>query len=538
MTDQGNIDPRPQYAAASHKSGLLGSPNALVWMRLALLYCVLAGFASVVMFDALASIFRVAATSNTYGHIFVVPAVVAWLIWTRSKALIEIRPRPMPSASLALIVSAAAWLVGSAADIQLIQQAAYVLTLQILVVVTVGLGGLKALLFPTFFLTFLVPFGEEFILQLQQITANFIVRGLAVLGVPVYNDGVYLQTPSGNFEVAEACSGIRFMVSTLALGCLFAALFFKSPVRRFSVIILSLVIPIVANGLRALGIVYIAHVTDNAVAVSVDHVIYGWIFFAFVTAALIGLGLLFADGETAATLGVAKRSSRAIEEGPEPKKLFNAALVSGLILSGALGLNARMHMVQPDANFGHFNPIPAPVGWQRIAEGIKDGWKPHYRGADAVLFEHFTDGTHIISVYRAGYSFERQGAEMIGYGNGVAAPETMWGQAGRNGALVNIGGQMVRVNSVQLRGAGGALRAVWQVYWVDGKLAASPVAAKIAAVTARLKGRSTRSATLVLSAPTVGVGQSLSGESVLSGFAAQLYQPTVMLEPRAAGGRS
>lgn len=68
-------------------------------------------------------------------------------------------------------------------------------------------------------------------------------------------EGLYLSIPAGHFEVAEACSGLRYLMASVALGVLYAYLTYRSPWRRLAFVVLSMVMPIVANGIRAYGIV-------------------------------------------------------------------------------------------------------------------------------------------------------------------------------------------------------------------------------------------------------------------------------------------
>ena len=70
---------------------------------------------------------------------------------------------------------------------------------------------------------------------------------------------------------------------------------YRSPVRRAVFIVASLIVPIIANGFRALGIVALGHYLGSAQAVEADHVLYGWIFFSIVILVLIALGLPFRE---------------------------------------------------------------------------------------------------------------------------------------------------------------------------------------------------------------------------------------------------
>lgn len=531
MTDEAAIDTQAQPHSAP------STPEAsAAWMKGGLIYAVLAVFVSVMMMDAVAGIYHIATTSNTFGHILLIPAVIVWLIWQRLPELKQIIPSPEPMAGVLLLGTGFVWLLGRAADIQLAQQLAYVVTLQILVLTVFGRKGLMALLFPTAFALFLVPFGEEFIPVLQDVTAYFVVGGLNFLGIPVYTDGVFLQTPSGDFEVAEACSGIRFMVSTFALGTLFSVLCFKSLKRRLMVVVLSLLIPILANGARAFGIVYIAYVTDNEVAVGVDHIVYGWIFFSIVTVLLIGIGLTFSDrsvddppinpGKINALGGGALAYPSAI---PSMLKMFAVPVISVGIFFAA---NAWMAARVPEADLAAFEVPAPPKGWTFVQDGaLRDQWMPNYVGADQASLLHYKNGDFYAGLYRAGYNYQRQGAELIGFGNTAAAPDDIWGWASSGKRVVNIGGVDTQVQYILLRGNGGFLRETWQVYMVNGKLVSSAVRAKIETVLARLTGGPLYTGTLILSAPRNGMSDMQGGEAALERFAATLPPAAQLLQP-------
>ena len=85
-------------------------------------------------------------------------------------------------------------------------------------------------------------------------------RGSSVTGwrywaIPAYIDGYIIEIPQGTFFVAEACAGLRFLIASIAFGCLYALLMYRSPVRRGVFILVSIIVPIIANGFRGLGIV-------------------------------------------------------------------------------------------------------------------------------------------------------------------------------------------------------------------------------------------------------------------------------------------
>jgi exosortase len=132
--------------------------------------------------------------------------------------------------------------------------------------VNLGPDVVRALRFPLAFLVFLVPFGRSLIAPLQDYTAWFAVHALTLSRVPVILEHRTLSLPSGAWTVAEACSGIRYLISSVVLGLLYASVVYRSPKRRAIFVAASIAVPIAANGARAYGSILLAHLTDNRFA--------------------------------------------------------------------------------------------------------------------------------------------------------------------------------------------------------------------------------------------------------------------------------
>jgi exosortase/archaeosortase family protein len=113
------------------------------------------------------------------------------------------------------------------------------------------------------------------------------------LKIPFEANAFQISIPEGAFYVAEACAGLRFLIASIAFGALYAVTMFRSPWRRFAFIAVSCVVPVVANGVRGLGIVLLGHVLGSAQAGAADHLIYGWVFFSAVILLLAAGGLPF-----------------------------------------------------------------------------------------------------------------------------------------------------------------------------------------------------------------------------------------------------
>lgn len=233
--------------------------------------------------------------ASTYNHILLVPAILAWLVRQRWPELVRLTPQAWWPGLALLAGGAIAWLIGTALGINTLSQLGAVAMLQTAVVATLGPRVAAGLLFPLAYMLFLVPFGDELVPALQAVTAEMAVTLTQASGVPASIDGVFIDTPAGLFEVAEACSGVKFLVAMIALGTLVAHLCFASWKRRALFMAAAVIVPVLANGVRAWGTIYIAQSLGVEFAAGFDHVVFGWIFFAVVMTAVLGASWRFFD---------------------------------------------------------------------------------------------------------------------------------------------------------------------------------------------------------------------------------------------------
>jgi exosortase A len=234
-------------------------------------------------------------TDLAYNHGWLIAPIAAWLAWTRRHRLAALSPAPNPAFALLALPAALAWFVADRLGIMEGRQFAALGVLYAMALAVLGWRVALAMAAPLAYLVFMVPFGAFTVPALQVITARMVDWMLDFTGIPHYVDALLIEIPAGNFYVAEACAGLRFIIATLAFGALYALVMFRSPWRRLTVMVLALVVPIVANGMRAFLLVMLGHWWGSAAAVDADHVIYGWGFFSFVLILLILAGLPFRE---------------------------------------------------------------------------------------------------------------------------------------------------------------------------------------------------------------------------------------------------
>lgn len=282
--------------------------------RLPVLACAAAGLLLLCLLfhEEIAAAAQVWSTSTAYGHCWLVLPIVAWLIWERRAAALAYPPQPTAWPVFLAPLLAFAWLASDWLGIMEGRQFALLGFMELLLLALLGNRLWWALSPALLYMIFLVPFGAFVTPVLQRFTAGFIDVGLTVLGVPHAMDAFQIEIPEGRFYVAEACAGLRFLIASIAFGALYAVTMFRSGWRRAAYIAVACVVPVLANGVRALGIVYAGHVVGSAEAAAADHLIYGWVFFSAVILVLALAGLAFreAPAPVPAGIGLMQEESR------------------------------------------------------------------------------------------------------------------------------------------------------------------------------------------------------------------------------------
>jgi exosortase A len=236
---------------------------------------------------------RVWNSSTAYGHCWLILPIAIFLAYERRGQAAAALMAPRAALSWLALPLAAMWLVSDLLGIMEGRQLAVIGFVEVLLLTALGPRLWGALAASLLYLVFLVPFGAFVTPALQGFTTGFISHGLDLFGIAHRDTGNTIEIAEGAFYVAEACAGLRFLIASIAFGVLYALTMFTSPWRRLAFVAAACVVPVVANGIRALGIVLLGHVLGSAQAAATDHILYGWLFFGIVIAALAALGMPF-----------------------------------------------------------------------------------------------------------------------------------------------------------------------------------------------------------------------------------------------------
>lgn len=434
--------------------------------------------------------------SAAYNHCFLIPVISGYLLWERRAAILPLHPQPaLWPLPLMLGVGIVA-LLGNVMSVMEVQHFALVAMIVAFVLSIVGWTVFKAMLFPMLYLFFMAPSGEFLVPKLQDFTASFVVHGLQLVGIPVYSDGIFIKIPNGLFAVAEACAGLRFLIASVAFGFLFSYLMYRNWPKRAVFVFFSFIVPIIANGFRAFGIVLIAHATDGKVAAGVDHIVYGWGFFVAIMLGMMWVGLQFRDDNAPMTTAPNAVQASAV------RASYPAALVGVVAVLVAAAAPAYGYWLEhryPDQTLALAAPR-SELPWRSSPE-LRDGWQPTFAGADGELIEAYMGPSGSVQLYIAYYSAQRHGAKIISWQNRIEDGKT-WRRVSSDIALATVDGQPMPV-AKQILTAGQARRVVWYLYWVDGQLTASSMRAKLLGARGTLLTGNPQAAAIVMAADAV-----------------------------------
>ena len=224
---------------------------------------------------------------DTYSHILLIPLIIAWLVALKRGELAQITPQGWLPGLGIVGAGLLAWLIGRASGINLVAHAGAVGALQGVAIAIFGPRAALLLALPLGMGVFLVPFGDEIIPPLQMITASIAIALTGWSGIDATIDGINIYTPAGWFIVAEACSGVKFLIAMVTLAVLVCFTRFTDWRRRAAFMLAAIIVPVLANGVRAWGTIYLAQIYGAEAATGFDHIIYGWVFFAMVVAIML-----------------------------------------------------------------------------------------------------------------------------------------------------------------------------------------------------------------------------------------------------------
>jgi exosortase D (VPLPA-CTERM-specific) len=265
---------------------LQGSPVQLYLLLAVAIVAAIVPFARV-----LGDLYNIWNLKPEYSHGIIIPVLSAFLIW-RQRAQLRTLPFTGSWTGLVLIgVGLVLRLVGELTTMQTLEHYAFLLVLYGLVLALTGPAIFRRLWMPLLILVFAVPlpsfFNNALSLQLQFLSSELGVWVIRAAGISVLLEGNIIDLGNYQLEVAEACSGLRYLFPLMTLAFIVAYLMRGPLWKRITVFLSSIPITVVMNSLRIGFIGITVEHWGRGMAEGALHDFEGWLVFMFSTGALI-----------------------------------------------------------------------------------------------------------------------------------------------------------------------------------------------------------------------------------------------------------
>jgi EpsI family protein len=262
---------------------------------------------------------------------------------------------------------------------------------------------------------------------------------------------------------------------------------------------MAIIVPIIANGLRAYMIVMIGHLSGMTLAVGIDHLIYGWLFFGLVMFALFWLGSYWREDTEPAPFPV-----QAIA--PSPAVAGAAAAALAPMVAAVLALAALWPAFAAYNSRATHNPRAVQLADIRVSwepAPAFSSWTPDYVAPDARFNRVYRApgaAAQPVGLTVLYYRNQEKGKALISSVNHVAGVNDTFMQTGSSLRREQIAGRPFALRETRLQGSRGPIL-VWHWNWIDGRMTANDYLGKLWQAQAKLLFRADDGAAVMVSAP-------------------------------------
>ncbi|MEM6485301.1 MAG: exosortase [Pseudomonadota bacterium] len=213
---------------------------------------------------------------GSYSHAYLIPPIIAYLFWdTYRRGLIEWDRNLW--VLLPLLLALYGVLVTRYAQNSLLERV--LLPLPIFAALTMVFRMRLALLAPVAMLWFITPIWGVLVAPLQELSARAVETAMRATSIPTFVNGNFVQIPAGTFEIAEGCSGLRYVISALAIAFVYCHLYLTRWKSMLVFAVVAVLGSILTNWLRILLLVLIGHFSEMKSEIIRDHNMFGWYLF-------------------------------------------------------------------------------------------------------------------------------------------------------------------------------------------------------------------------------------------------------------------
>lgn len=397
--------------------------NVVVWRETAIVwisFLVVAALFTFIFLDGLKMLVKVWGEKEEYSYGYMIPFITLFLVWQKKELLERTEFTGSWLGVLIVILGFFVLILGNLSTLFLVVQYSFLLVLAGMVLAFVGRRGFKIIWVPLFFLVFMIPLPQFFLIELSQklqfLSSVIGVWVIRLFGISVFLEGNVIDLGVFKLQVVEACNGLRYLFPLMTLGFM-AAYFFKGAFWKRAVVFLSTIpVTVLMNSFRIGVIGVTVEYWGSAMAEGFLHDFEGWFVFMACTAVLVGEMWLFSR------LGKDRLPLREAfgldfpEPAPKdaqvrfraPPKPYLVASVITLLVFVATGIMPERIELQPKRK--DFSVFPLELGvWKGKGDRLEKIYLDSLKLDDYIIAD-FTNGKgHTINFYSAYYASQRKG---------------------------------------------------------------------------------------------------------------------------------
>jgi exosortase D (VPLPA-CTERM-specific) len=359
-------------------------------------------------------------TRPEFSHGIIIPFVAAFLVWQRRDQIERMPFRGSWIGLLLALAGAMVGFVGKMATLFTIEHYSVLITLYGVVLALTGWPAFRLLWAPLLILIFIVPLPEflyvNFSAQLQLLSSQIGVWFIRLLGISVYLEGNVIDLGVYRLQVAEACSGLRYLFPLMTIGFLIAYFFQAAFWKRALLFLSSIPITILMNSLRIGTIGVMVEHWGASMAEGFVHVFQGWVVF-MASGALMVLEMM-----ALARIGPGHKPWReqfglespaptplipAAVARPVPASLYASAALLITVAGVSLSLPERPESIPLRTSFAQYPNVIGP--WTGRREVLEPIYQDQLKLDDYYLADLTRSAETPINFYMAWYDTQRAG---------------------------------------------------------------------------------------------------------------------------------
>lgn len=230
-------------------------------------------------FPVFQKLIKIWLTSEEYSHAFVILPFVLYMVWTKKNVLLDAKLQYAPFGLFLVVLATACYFFAMLTQVNTLIFLSLFLTVLGVLIYLAGIKSVQELFAPLILLLLLIPVPEQlyikltFPLQLKVSQISEIIVGM--FGVPILREGNVMTIAEKSFEVVEACSGLRSIISLVTLSVILGYFMLERNISRIILVLASVPTAIIVNIIRVSSMILLYHFFRLDLSVGILHTLTG-----------------------------------------------------------------------------------------------------------------------------------------------------------------------------------------------------------------------------------------------------------------------